>query len=399
MSTVKRIQRAPVRPADRDENADAPSAAEAYRAAAIAARAAQQKDQGRLGAASRLSTLAWFTRQLYVLLIGGMPLLQALRSLELQAKEGRWRRTLHRIKERVEEGASLSEALTHEPAYFDPVFVNLIAAGEASGSLNEILSRLSALTKQMLQTRRAVVTAMTYPVLLTFISTSALLAMVLIVLPQFEGLFETLDMPIPPTTKYLLVLSAVIRGAWVAWLIGVLAAAVGLWFGLRSARGRRMIDYAALRTPRIGPIVRNFATARIARLLGVLVGAKVPLLEALRLVRLAMSNSYYVALLTQAEEAVAQGRSVSDSLADPMLVSPSVTEALRSGEESGQIGPLLLEIASFLDSENEDSVRQLTGVIEPMILTFLGLMVGFVAISLFLPLFDLTAMTSPGGGG
>ncbi|MDY7107429.1 MAG: type II secretion system F family protein [Planctomycetota bacterium] len=344
-------------------------------------------------AGRRLAALSWFTRQLYVLVISGMPLVQAIASLERQAKDEQWARVLHDVRSNLESGASLAEAMESQPHCFDSVYRSLIAAGESGGELEAMLKRLGSLMAQQMKTRRTIVGAMIYPTLLIVIALGALSAMLTVVLPRFAGLFETLDVPLPPTTQWLVGISTVVRAHW--WIILSVAAALGGGLALASHTdgGRRLRDAACLRLPKLGPLVRDFATERIARLLGVLISSNVSVLEAMALVRQAMGNVYYVELLESAEQAVGRGEPISSVLADASLINPSVHEAVRSGEQSGQVGPLLVDIADFLDEENRSAIQSLTSILEPVILIALGLIIGFVAVSLFLPLFDLTSMT------
>jgi len=194
-------------------------------------------------------------------------------------------------------------------------------------------------------------------------------------------------------------ISTVFRRFW--WLILLLEA--GAIFGavtyLRTAGGRSLRDTAILRLPLIGKIIRSFSTARIVSLLGVLLHAHVPVLEALRLVRLSAGNRHYEDIVAKAEDCVTRGEPMSAAFANPSLISPSVYEAIRSGENTGEIDRLLLNIAGFLDEENEVVLRSLTSIIEPLILVVMGLLVGVISICMFLPLFDLTSMTKAGGGG
>jgi type II secretory pathway component PulF len=217
------------------------------------------------------------------------------------------------------------------------------------------------------------------------------------VLPRFAGLFVTLGSPLPPTTKMVMAVSDFLRGYWWA-LIGLTVGAVfGIRAWLKTPVGRRSFDTASVRAPIVGRITRSFCTARIARLLGIQVESKVPLLDALKLTRQAAGNLLFQDLIAQAEEAATRGQSVSSAFAGSALISPAISEAMHSGEQTGQMSTLLISIADFLDEENEVIVRSLTSIIEPMILIVLGVMVGFVAVSMFLPLFDLTATTSGGG--
>jgi type IV pilus assembly protein PilC len=187
-----------------------------------------------------------------------------------------------------------------------------------------------------------------------------------------------------------------LRGYW--WMILLACGGGGIAFRAwrRTSAGRRACDTALVQLPAIGKIVRSFSTARIARLLGIQLESKVPLLEALSLTRQAVPNVIFKDLITSAEEAATRGQSVSGALAASELIAPAIVEAIRSGEQTGQMSTLLVNIADFLDEENEVVVRSLTSIIEPVILIVLGVMVGFVALSMFLPLFDLTATTSGG---
>ena len=350
----------------------------------------------RLSGAKRLKNLAMFTRQLQVLVSSGTPLVQAIASLERQAKDRAWRDVLGDLRVKIEEGATLSEAMAHQPRVFDPVCRSLIAAGESGGSFDQMLERLATLCRKQTQIRSAITGAMVYPCLLIVIAVNVLGVMLLFVLPRFTGLFEQLDAELPPTTKLLVAASDFLRGYWWAALIGLAAAAFGVRAWARSKAGREALDAVVLKLPMFGPIVKNFAVARIARVLGVLVVGKVPLLDALALARQTASNVRYNRLMASAELAVERGSSISAAFADSTLVDPSLVEAIRSGEQSGQIGPLLLNIADFLDEDNEVVIKSLTSIIEPVILIGLGLMVGFIAMSMFLPLFDLTSAVQGG---
>lgn len=353
----------------------------------------------RMGSGKRMKNLAMFTRQLSVLVSSGTPLVQALGSLERQATEPRWKECVSTVRMKVEEGATLAQAMEACPDVFDAVCRSLIAAGESSGSFDTMLDRLSTMTRKQLQTRSAIVGAMVYPCLLIVIAINVLALMLLFVLPRFTILFSTLDVPLPPTTKFLMNLSTGLRNYWWAGLIGIGASAVAIRFWVTSPIGRRAIDTAAVRLPMLGKVMRSFSIARVLRVLGVLVNGKVPLLDALALARQSGRNCHFIEMIQRAEDAVTRGGNVSTVFEESKLVDPSLVEAIRSGEQSGQIGPLMLNIADFLDEENEVIVKSLTSILEPMILMVLGVVVGFIAISMFLPLFDLTAMTQQGGAG
>ncbi len=341
--------------------------------------------------------LAVFTKQFYVLASTGSPVTEALAALQRQMRNESWKAVLADIGERVEEGEPLSDAMAEHPGFFDEVYRSLIAAGEASGQLVPMLERLAALVNKRWRTQSTLRGAMVYPIALTFIAIAVLLLVMLFVVPRFTEMFQTLDVPLPPTT---LVMLAVSDLATRFWWIGLLTGAGlgwGAWSWLHSEAGGQWRDTVVLKLPVFGRLAQGFVIARIARLLGSLVESNVPLLEGLQLTQAAAGNAHYVKLLQEAEQAVTQGEPVSRTFRDNPLIPEAFYEALHNGEQSGKIGPLLLNIADLMDDENETSLKAALSLIEPAILVALGMLVGLVAVSMFLPLFDLTAMASGGG--
>jgi type II secretory pathway component PulF len=346
--------------------------------------------------ARKLREISSFMRQLSVLVSTGTPMVEAIASLERQIPESPFRTVISDIRARVEEGAQFSEALASHPRWFDPVCRSLVAAGESGGQLDAMLRRLASLLRQQLKVRSTVIGAMIYPSVLIFVSIIVLVAMVGFVMPRFEGLFTTLGADLPASTRFLMDVGAVVRSDWY-WILGGLILTIGggkFWLG--SKAGRLWLDGAVLKLPQLGKVVRSLATARIMRVLGVLIEGKVPLLDALNLTRESTGNSRYAALIDRAIDVVTRGEPVSSAFIESKLISQSVSEALRSGERTGQLGPVLSNLADFLDEDNEVIVKSIASIIEPVILMGLGVLVGFVALSMFLPLFDLTSMA--GGG-
>jgi type II secretory pathway component PulF len=358
--------------------------------------AAGARGNHRVSAGRRLKNLAIFTRQLFVLVSTGTPLAQSLGALERQAPDLAFRGVVADLRSRVEEGASLSAAMQAHPEYFDAVDRSLVAAGESAGNLPAMLDRLATLIRKQLHVRSSIIGATVYPCLLIVVAFGVLATLLTFVLPRFTELFKTLDTPLPPTTKILMSISSAFRAYWWGVIPVACAAGFGLFIWTHSSGGKRLVDTIALRIPQIGGIVKSFSVARIARLLGILLQGRVPLTDALELTRDSCANHLYAALVTRAIDAVTRGESLAGAFADPQLVPPSVHEALLSGERSGQLATLLNTMADFMDEANELTVRSLTSILEPMILIVLGVLVGFVALSLFMPLFDLTAATRGG---
>ena len=339
--------------------------------------------------------IAQFARELSVLVSTGTPIADAIESLEKQADTEDWRDVVGTVRRHLEEGDAFSEALESRSDVFDPVFVSLVAAGESSGQLDKMLNRLAMLTRRQAHVRSSVIAAMMYPLLLTVVCVAVLGLMLGVVLPRFSGLFETLDTPLPASTQFLVALSELLLGYWWAF---VPAAMVGAWLGawwLRTPPGKRAVERVLLRAPKVGEIVRSFGTARVARILGTLLDAKVPMIEAIELTRRSVSHGGFVEMLNRAERVVTKGDPVSTAFIESDLFVASSAQAVRNGEQTGRMAEVLVHIADYLDEENESTVKALSSLLEPVIMVVLGGLVAFVAVSMFLPLFDLTA--SAGG--
>jgi len=351
------------------------------------------KKKAKKAGGRQMKNLAMFSRQLHMLVASGTPLVEAIASLETQSKDASWRRVIVQVREKVEEGVSLSEAMKVHPECFDAVCLSLVDVGESGGMLPQMLKRISVLTRKRLQVRSSVIGAMIYPILLLAVAGGVLGLMFVFVIPRFAELFKTLDVPLPGSTKALIAIGSFCRGYWWAILLALGGSVAGLKAWLSTTGGTRLWHTALLRAPKLGMIVRNFGTARIARLMGVLLDSHVPLLDALVLTGRAMSNVHYADMISKAEDAVTHGEPLSAAFADEMLIDRSIYQAVHNGEQSGRMGEVLTSIADFLDEDNDVVIRSLTSLVEPLILILMGGIVALVAMSMFMPMFDLTAMT------
>lgn len=332
-----------------------------------------------------------FARELSVLVSTGTPLVDAIHSLEMQASSEKLQAVLEKLRLRLEEGDSLSEAMELQSEVFGPIFCSLSAAGESGGNLDVMLNRVSKLLRQEAKIRANIAGAMMYPILLTAISIVVITVMIGLVLPRFAELFESLDSELPPTTEFLMLISTILRSYWWGIIPGLLIAIGGLVFWIRSDKGRSIVEANLLKVPVLGSTLSSIQTARIFRVLGLLVESKVPILESIELTRRSVSNTLYKDLLTTAEESVTIGEPVSTAFSTGNLIVPSAVEAVRNAEQSGRMGPVMIQLADYLDEENETVIKSISSLIEPIIMIGLGIMVAFIAISMFLPLFDLTA--------
>lgn len=350
----------------------------------------------KLSATQRIKFQANFARQMQVLVGTGIQLSQALRAVERQTRVANWKAVVTRLRVQVDEGSPLSRAMTDCPAAFDAVSVSIVSAGEASGNMAQMLERLSDLKRRQLKLRNTVVSAMAYPAMLSTMGVGVLVVMLMFVLPRFETLFASLDSPLPVTTRLLMHASTFLQTWWWAVALGGAAMIAGAFYAVSGDAGRKAFDRYYLRLPVTGTLGRNLLSARVARMLGTLLESKVALTESLELTRRAAVNDVYAQLIARAEDAVSKGQPLSSVTDTTDLLVPGVQEAIKNGESSGRMGQPLVQIADFLDEENDAALKALTSTLEPAILILLGLVVGVVALSIFLPMFDM--ITAAQGG-
>ncbi|MBK7406101.1 MAG: type II secretion system F family protein [Phycisphaerales bacterium] len=347
----------------------------------------------------RWRCLAEFTRQTAILVSTGTPLVQALGAVERQMLDPTFAAVVADVRKRVEEGSMLADAMAKHPKYFDAVAKSLVSAGESSGRLSLMLEKLADINRQKEVVRKNITAALAYPVMLLCIACVVLVGMLMFVVPRFAVLFESLDAPVPASTAVLMAISNHLRATWWYEFPTAAVVLVGGVVWLHSAAGRAALDSLALRVPALSSLIMRLAMARIARLLGVLLESRVPLLDALALTQQSMTHHGYAALLGEVSEAVKRGSPISSVVGQSPLFTASFVEAVRSGEDSGQVGQVLLSLAGYLDEDNAVLLKSVTQLLEPLVLIVLGLVIGTVAVSMFLPLFDATAATHVATGG
>lgn len=333
--------------------------------------------------------LILFTRQMKMLLEAGTPLVPALEAAEHQTTKPVVNELLHRIRERVEGGETLSKALEHEEDTFDPVFRGMIAAGEATATLPESFGRLCGLAQRQQQTRKMVVGALLYPAVICTLLVGVVAVLLFFVVPRFKILFSNLKSPLPPTTKLLIEASELLRNGWPYVLGGVVAVVIGLVLCLRLPGTRDWLDRTILRMPVIGRVAARLILARVVRIWAAMLRCHVPLLEAIHQSREAVTNVEFLRLIADIEESVSSGGRVGQALGAAHLADPIIVSAIRTGEENGRLAEATDFISTWLDEDNTNLVQSVTRLAEPLLLALMGLVVGFVAMSLFIPMFDL----------
>lgn len=338
-----------------------------------------------------LKTLVLFTRQLHVLLASGSAIVPALNAIARQFKKPEHAAMVKACVDDLEEGLPLSDALRKYPRTFNAAYTAIVAAGEASAMLPQMLERLALMLTKRKAVTNKVLGATAYPALLTVMSGSILLVMLFFVIPRFGEMFTSLDVPLPGSTKFLLGLADVLTGYW--WILGLLLAGfVGLVYGaFKTAAGRQWVSDNHTRVPLLGLLASRLIQGSFLRTFGSLVGCRVGVLEALELSRGVTANRSFQRLFDGLDEAVTSGRTMSDTMEESGLFAPFICQAIRTGEESGTIGESLMFTADIMDEENTALIETVTKLIEPAVLIVMGAVVGGVAVSLFMPMFDMTS--------
>ena len=337
---------------------------------------------------------SFFISQMAILLETGTPVAASLDAIEKQVACPHWRLLVAQLHQHVEDGGALASAVALYPHVFDPVYVSMISAGEASGNLPHILNSLAELARKAERIRSKIISAMIYPVLLTTIAGAVVSVLIFFVLPRFATIFEEMKVDLPGTTKTLMAISDTVRAHALLIVLAVATSIAALVYWLRHPRGQRFLARFTLKVPVFGSLTTSIINARIFRLIGLLIQSSVPLLQALELTVASTKNYLYAALMRRVYDNVLNGRSMFEAFSHGQLMPPSLVQMIRTGEENGKIGKVMTMLADHLDDANETKIGTLTSIMEPFILIFMGLIIGTVAISLVLPMFDLSRITA-----
>lgn len=338
-----------------------------------------------------LKELVSFTRQASMLLSSGSAVVPALHALSRQMKKPSARAVISQVAQSMEEGLSMTEALKQHPKVFNNVYCALVAAGESSATLPHMFERLANMLTAKRAMRNKLIGATIYPILLLSMCVSIMAIMLLFVMPRFAIMFENIGAELPASTMILLDVSTVLRNWWMLGVAMLLGGVGGLIYLCRSPSGRQWFTDAQTRVPLFGIVFSRLIQAQMFRLLGVLLESKVSVLESLELTSNVTRNRQFTNLFENLTEAVTSGRELSNALEHSRLIDPAICQAVRTGEESGNLDGAIKYVAAVMDEENVEIVNTATKLIEPVILVVMGVLVGGVAISLFMPLFDMTS--------
>ena len=347
---------------------------------------------GRSGVPTR--DLAVFTRQFATMIDSGLPLVQCLEILAKQATKEHFRKVIAEATSDVESGATLTDALAKHPAYFDNLYSNLVAAGEAGGILDTILGRLATYIEKADSLKRKVKSALTYPAVVLTVALGVTIFMLTAIIPTFARLFSDFGAELPLPTRMVLVLSNFVRTGWWIMLGLVVAAGVALKRFYATDRGQHVLDRAILKVPVLGDVLKKASVARFTRTLGTLVASGVPILKGLEITAETAGNVIIADAVKETRNSIGQGETIAAPLAKCDVFPPMVVQMIAVGEETGALDQMLNKIADFYDDEVDTAVATLTSVIEPVLIVVMGVIVGGMVVAMYMPMFEMVKAVS-----
>ena len=333
--------------------------------------------------------LVIFTRQFATMIDAGLPLVQCLDILATQLDNLAFREVLSRVKGKVESGSTLADALAEHPKVFDTLYVQLVAAGEIGGILDTILNRLAAYIEKNEKLKGKVKAAMVYPSVVLVVAVGVTVVLLLFVTPTFEKMFKDFGGVMPAPTQFVIDISKFLQH----YIIYMVVVTIGVVAGFRAyinwPKGRQQWDSFTIRTPIFGPLIRKVAVARFTRTLGTMISSGVPILDAMEVVAKTAGNSVVEKAIRYTKEKISEGKTIVQPLAETKVFPPMVVQMIGVGEATGAMDQMLTKIADFYDDEVDDAVAALTSLIEPVMMVFLGGVVGGFLIAMYLPIFSI----------
>lgn len=342
----------------------------------------------------RVSTksLVVFTRQLSTLIAAGLPLVKSLRTLHDQLEAGALKDIIKQLANEVEGGANFSESLSRFPRIFPEFYINMIKAGELGGMLEGILKRLSEFLDKNQKLKDRIKSALMYPAFVLMVAVLILIMLMVFVIPTFTNMFSELGGALPLPTKILIATSELTRKAW--YLIPFIPVLIIFLYKLilRSPGRRLVVDKIKLHIPIIGGLTQQVCVARFSRTLGTLLTSGVPILNALETVKDTIGNEFIAHAVLEVRDSIKEGEGVSGPMDASKAFPPLVVKMVNIGEETGQLDKMLIQIADNFEEEVDVAIGGLTSLLEPILIVFMGLVVGFIVISMFMPLFSLAKL-------
>jgi type IV pilus assembly protein PilC len=344
--------------------------------------------------------LAIFTRQFSVMIDAGLPLVQCLDILSQQQQNKYFQQVLAQVRQDVEEGSTLAAAMTRHPKVFDQLYSNMVEAGETGGILDLILQRLSTFIEKIVKLKRDVVSALIYPAAVILMAIAAIAVIMIVVIPQFQNIFLGLlgpGEPLPLPTRIVIGFSSFLAG-WggLGILVAIVATVVGLKIYYKTPRGRRVIDKILLKIPILGAIFLKIGIARFSRTLSTLLSSGVPILQSLDITARTAGNVIIEEAIINIRTAVEQGKSFVEPLRASEIFPHMVSQMVGIGEQTGALDAMLGKIADYYEQEVDAAIANLLTLMEPALIGFLGVTIGSIVVSMYLPMFSLIGKLSQG---
>ncbi|MCS7231182.1 MAG: type II secretion system F family protein [Elusimicrobiota bacterium] len=343
------------------------------------------------------SDLTVFSRQLATLVSSGVPLVQGLSILEEQFESVVFKNVIRSIRTDIESGVSISEAMKKHPQVFSELYIGMIHAGEVGGILDQVLDRLSSYLEAAEELKAKIKGAMMYPIIVSLVAVGAAVVMLTLVVPRFAALFSEMGAQLPAPTQMLVNLSHFVkRWIWLFILSGIIIFAIFRKLYSSNYKFALQVDTFLLKAPIVGGVIQKTAIAKFTRTLGTLVKSGVPILQSLETVAKTAGNKLIEKVIMQARESIREGERISEPLKKSGVFPPMVIQMIAVGEETGALDAMLTKIADFYDREVAAAIEGLTGMIEPLIIVFLGVVVGGMVVAMYLPMFEITSKMAGG---
>lgn len=332
-----------------------------------------------------------FTRQFSTMINAGLPLVQCLDILSSQQPNPSFKKVTSQIKVDVEAGSTFADALSKHPKIFDSLYVNLVAAGEVGGVLDTVLNRLAVYMEKNESLKNKVKGAMTYPIIVLCVAFGVVAILMIFVIPTFSDMFKQFGSALPGPTQFIVNLSSFFRKFWWAMIGFIVALIFGFKWIRTQEKGRFYTDKMMLRLPVFGPLIRKVAVAKFTRTLGTMISSGVPIMDGLEITSKTAGNMIIENAIRAVRTAIGEGRTMSEPLEQTGLFPGMVVQMIAVGEATGAMDQMLGKIADFYDEEVDTAVEALTSALEPMLMVFLGGIIGFVVVAMYLPIFKMAS--------
>jgi len=343
----------------------------------------------KVGTGIKRADISRFTRQFATMISSGLPMIQCLDILAAQVESVELRKVINKIKDSVQSGSTLADALAKHPKVFDQLYTNMVDAGEMGGALDVILNRLAVYREKADGLIRKVKGAMMYPIVISIVATGVTVAMLTFIVPVFAKMFSGLGSELPAPTQVVLQISGILQSYYLYILGIIVLLVIGFKLAVKTPDGRLMADRAYINFPVLGNLIRKSAVSRFTRTLGTLLSSGVSILDALEITAKTAGNRVIHDAIRKSVISIAEGDTITAPLKETGVFPPMVTQMIAVGEKTGGLDEMLNKIADFYDEEVDAAVTALTSIIEPVVIVFMGIVIGGILIAMYLPMFDI----------